>query len=233
MSRIKNIHYIHTAISFICSALALCLVILPGEWSGSSATAGRIYSFVDENGVYHYSNVPTDPRYASFAGNSSKNIVRARPNPINTKYPEPGREHCVHSVDHAEIKKAVKHAALLHGLDPALVNAIIEVESGGRTDAISSKGAVGLMQLMPETARELGVADRTDVRQNIKGGTEYLKSLLERFRGDVILALAAYNAGPSAVEKYKGLPPYLETVRYVRKVLEAWNRYRLSERGTN
>ena len=89
------------------------------------------------------------------------------------------------------------------------------------------------MQLMPETAREVGVFDRTDAHQNIRGGTEYLKSLLERFKGDVILALAAYNAGPSAVEKYHGLPPYLETVRYVRKVLETWNRYRLSERGTN
>ena len=128
---------------------------------------------------------------------------------------------------------AVNHAALLHGLDPALVKAIIEVESGGRTNARSSKGAVGLMQLMPETARELGVADRKDARQNIRGGTEYLKKLLERFKGNVILALAAYNAGPSAVEKYQGLPPYLETVRYVRKVLEAWNRYRSMERGTN
>ena len=233
MSRIKNLHYIHTAISFICSALALALVMPPAGWHGSSAIAGQIYSFVDENGVYHYSNVPTDPRYTSFGNSVSKAAGQARPIPRNTKSRKPDRAHYAHRIESTELKKAVNQAARMHGLDPALVKAIIEVESGGRIDAVSSKGAVGLMQLMPETARELGVADRTDAHQNIKGGTEYLKSLLERFRGDVILALAAYNAGPSAVEKYQGLPPYLETVRYVRKVLEAWNRYRLSERGTN
>ena len=89
------------------------------------------------------------------------------------------------------------------------------------------------MQLMPGTASDMGVRDRTDSQQNIKGGTGYLSRLIERFNGNIVLALAAYNAGPSAVEKYKGLPPYLETVRYVRKVLEAWNRYRVSDGKRN
>ncbi|HSD67173.1 MAG TPA: transglycosylase SLT domain-containing protein, partial [Vicinamibacteria bacterium] len=112
----------------------------------------------------------------------------------------------------------VEEAARLHQVSPDLVRAIIAVESEFDQWAVSSKGARGLMQLMPDTARSLGVADCFDARQNIFAGTQYLRILLDQFGGDVDLALAAYNAGPTAVLRYGGIPPYRETRGYVQKV---------------
>ena len=107
-------------------------------------------------------------------------------------------------------------------LHPALVHSVIEAESNYDADAVSPKGAVGLMQLMPETARELAVADRRDPGQNVRGGASYLKQLLERYSGSrdgLLRALAAYNAGPAKVDRYDGLPPYDETRLFVRRVI--------------
>ena len=104
-------------------------------------------------------------------------------------------------------------------IDPALIKAIIMAESGYNTRAISKRGAKGLMQLMPVTAQSLGVEDIFNPHQNITGGVQYFKQMVNRFNGDVKLALAAYNAGPSAVEKHNGIPPYRETQRYVEKVM--------------
>ena len=109
------------------------------------------------------------------------------------------------------------------GLPPALVHSVIAAESAYDPQAVSSKGAVGLMQLMPETARELKVADRRDPSENVRGGTAYLKQLLDRYAGfsdSLLRALAAYNAGPARVDAYDGLPPYDETRSFVRRVLE-------------
>lgn len=113
----------------------------------------------------------------------------------------------------------VRVAAERHAVDPRLIHSVIIAESGGNPQAVSTKGARGLMQLMPRTAAGLGVWNSFDPRQNIEGGTRYLRSLLDRFGGDLALALAGYNAGPGAVETYRGVPPYDETRGYVRKVL--------------
>lgn len=112
----------------------------------------------------------------------------------------------------------IEAAAALHGVSSQLVRAVIQVESQFDHRAVSSAGARGLMQLMPDTARRLGVADSFDPRQNILGGAKYLRMLLDMFRGDVSLAVAGYNAGENAVVRYKGVPPYRETQGYVRKI---------------
>jgi len=116
----------------------------------------------------------------------------------------------------------VIEAARQTELDPDLLFAVIQVESGGDATAVSPKGALGLMQLMPETAREVGVLNPLDPFENVLGGARYLSRMLQRFRGDLRLALAAYNAGPSAVEKHGGVPPYRETREYVRKVSQLY-----------
>jgi soluble lytic murein transglycosylase-like protein len=126
----------------------------------------------------------------------------------------------------AQIDSLVNENAGSQNVDPALVKAIIANESGFNANATSNVGAQGLMQLMPGTAQGLGVTDAYDPAQNVAGGTKYIKGLLDRFNGDVRLAVAAYNAGPGAVEKYGGIPPYAETQNYVQNVLASYAKYR-------
>lgn len=121
-------------------------------------------------------------------------------------------------VPEQELADLIDHHARRQGLHPQLVQAVMQVESGYNPRALSNKGAMGLMQLMPDTAKLLQVSDAWDPEQNIRGGTAYLRQQMDRF-GDLRLALAAYNAGPSAVAKYDGIPPYTETQSYVTKVL--------------
>lgn len=125
----------------------------------------------------------------------------------------------------------ITESAQQFGLDPALVRAVIHAESGFNPRARSPKGAIGLMQLMPATARLMGVSDATAPSRNIRGGTRYLASLLQRFQNDVGLAAAAYNAGPEAVKKYAGVPPYAETQVYVQRVHILHQRYRGAFKG--
>lgn len=125
-----------------------------------------------------------------------------------------------------QIDALVQQNAGAWQVDPALVKAIIANESGFNAAATSKVGAQGLMQLMPETASSVGVRDSYDPAQNVAGGTRYLKGLLDRFNGDVRLAVAAYNAGPGAVEKYGDVPPYAETRNYVQNVLGSYDKYR-------
>jgi hypothetical protein len=120
--------------------------------------------------------------------------------------------------DREELEALATEAATQYGVSPELVRAVIQAESGYRTEAVSRVGALGPMQLMPTTAKSLGVEDPQDARQNIFGGTKYLSKLLDRFNGNVALALAGYNAGPTVVARHKGIPPYGETRGYVRKI---------------
>src|SRR5512144_732650 len=113
----------------------------------------------------------------------------------------------------------IEGASVKYNVNPTLIRAVMGQESGGNPGAVSNKGAQGLMQLMPGTARRMGVSDITDPAQNIDGGTRYLRLLLDRFKGNVPLALAGYNAGEGAVDKYQGIPPYPETENYVKKIV--------------
>lgn len=117
------------------------------------------------------------------------------------------------------VETAIRQAAAKYNLSPDLVRSVIRAESNFQPTAVSSAGAMGLMQLMPETAKDLGVTNAFDIRQNVDGGTRYLRQMLDRFNGDVKLALQAYNAGPGAVEQYNGNVPFAETRQYVKRVL--------------
>ena len=117
----------------------------------------------------------------------------------------------------------IRQIALSEGVDPQLIRGIVQVESQFNPRARSSKGAMGLMQLMPETATLMGIRDPWDPRENIAGGTRYFSSLMKRYKGDIAKALAAYNAGPGAVDTYNGIPPYQETREYVKNVLAIFN----------
>lgn len=128
------------------------------------------------------------------------------------------------STSRSEINELISKYADKNGLDEDFVKAVINQESGFNPNATSHCGAMGLMQLMPATAQGLGVTNAYDAEQNIEGGTKYLKGLLDRFGNDKSLALAAYNAGPNAVKKYGGIPPYAETQNYVKSVLGKYER---------
>jgi soluble lytic murein transglycosylase-like protein len=130
------------------------------------------------------------------------------------------------SGDNRDFDGMIREASQTHRVDESLIRAVIKQESAYDPKATSHCGAMGLMQLMPETAAELGVGDAYDPYQNIMGGTKYLRQLLDRFNGNITKAVAGYNAGPGAVEQYGGIPPYQETQNYVSCVLEFYQRYK-------
>lgn len=167
------------------------------------AAAAQAMRRVDAEGVVHLTNVPADPRYRGLpmVGGSRASWLRL-----------PDRTQRGHAV-------VIQEIARRYGVSPRLVEAVVRVESGFDRAAVSPKGAGGLMQLMPDTAAALGVTDRFDARQNITGGVRHLRYLLDRYRGSITLALAAYNAGEGVVDTYRGVPPYPETQQYVRRVL--------------
>jgi soluble lytic murein transglycosylase-like protein len=123
------------------------------------------------------------------------------------------------------VEHCIQEASSRYGLNPSLIRSVIRAESDFQPRAVSPSGAQGIMQLMPETAKALGVRNPFDVRQNIDGGARYLRQMLDEFGGDVKLALAAYNAGPGAVRQHNGRVPYPETRQYVRRVLRFFGEY--------
>jgi soluble lytic murein transglycosylase-like protein len=173
-----------------------------------SVVHADIYRFVDDAGVVHFSNVPADSRYSLYivtpvvrdANRAGNSLQRA-----------------------AEFDPAIRRAAHTAAVRPELVRAVIAVESAFNPAAVSRRGAVGLMQLKPETARRYGVANAFDPEQNILGGARYLRDLLVRYGNDLELTLAAYNAGEDAVERYgRSVPPFSETRRYVPAVMRLY-----------
>lgn len=195
--------------------LGVLLSALCGVFFTSSA-GGDIYRYVDPNGVVHFTNVPTSPKYRLYMRKSRPRIIW-----------DGGRRGL-------RFDPLIRRTALQYGVDPLLVKAIIKVESDFDPWAVSHKGAKGLMQLMPETARRLDVRDLFDPAENVRAGVHHLKGLLDLFGGELKLALAAYNAGKEAVIQYGRVPPYEETRNYVRKVLiyyQLLRRHRAAARG--
>ena len=173
-------------------------------FSGISPVYADIYRYVDAQGIVHFTDTPT---------HSFWSLYRKQGN-------HPG------SVGRPSFASLIREYANRYRLDEALIKAVIKVESDYRPYIVSSKGAQGLMQLIPATARSLNVKDPFDPAENIRGGSLYLRLMLDRFDGDLELALAAYNAGPTAVLRYGGIPPFNETVNYIRRVKYHLNRYR-------
>jgi len=174
-------------------SLSLISSLLLFLWS-YPLCAGHLYTYVDKRGVLHITDF--------WRGGSAPVRAAALPPP--------------------SLEGIIQQASQEQGLDPSLVKAIIQVESGFNPGALSPKGAMGLMQLMPDTARLYGVKDPWDIAQNVRAGTAYLRDLIQYFNGDLKKALAAYNAGPKAVRDYGGVPPFPETQKYVRDVLSLY-----------
>jgi len=168
-----------------------------------------IYRYVDSEGVIHYSNTQPDEKFTLYLREGPKAAPRAAS-------ALPGGGWMTGYVD--RVSRA-------NDLPPALVHAIIKAESNGQRKAVSPKGAKGVMQLMPFTSKRLRVSDPFDPIENIEGGIRYIKELLVTFEGDLTNTIAAYNAGPAAVRKYGGVPPYQETRLYVRRVMDLYRQY--------
>ncbi len=196
------------------TALVHALVLAVATAFAGAARAD-IYGHVDEDGEIHLANHPTSDGFEVWAQSPRE---RARQPEAGGDAPAAVRVEPLAAM-RARYHPMVQEAARTYELEPALLHAVISVESAYNPNAKSRKGASGLMQLMPDTARRYGVADIFDPVQNIRGGARYLRDLLRMFNNDMKLALAAYNAGENAVVRHGKIPPYQETVAYVPKVL--------------
>lgn len=195
------------------------LILLPTALLlGDTASAmAEIYCFTDSRGVVHYTNVRTDPRYKLMPGIVSFSRAPVRRPPFRAQ----AQAHSERSFE-----SHIQEAALRYDIDPMLIKAVIKQESNFDPNATSNKGALGLMQLMPGTARDMNVNDVFDPRENIFGGTRYLKRLSSQFNGDLVLTLASYNAGPERVGSTNRIPDIPETQDYVRTVMSLYDSYK-------
>jgi soluble lytic murein transglycosylase-like protein len=195
--------YLTVLLSFFC---LLCL---------STPSSAGIYRYVDANGVIHFTNCPGDPKFKLYLRESKEDVgveIRALSLP-NTKDP-------------THYDSLISEFSQKYKVDFALIKAMIRTESGFNPFAISRKGAKGLMQLMPETASRMNVSNVFNPKENIEGGVRYFKYLLSLFNDDLRLSLAAYNAGENLVAELRSIPPYRETIDYVRKVLNYYQSYK-------
>jgi Transglycosylase SLT domain len=199
----------------------IALAMMAGLWfSLPHSTRAQIVASVGSDGqtVYVNGDSPGDRHRSTISAPSAALSVRSAGSAGGEATSGSG------AVSDPQLDQIVREAAARHDLDPALVKAVISTESGWNQYAVSPKGAMGLMQLIPSTAERFGVGNPYDPAQNIEGGTAYLKELLDRYHGDLTKSLAAYNAGPGAVDASGGVPWYPETRRYVRKVTNAYFR---------
>ena len=206
--RPKNLGYLARVL-----AIALPAVLLPG------LAAADIYSYTDEDGVTHFTNKPpSDGKYKLYLKSSERAGKKGH---VAVFMPSDKSADRFNRYD-----TWIRQAATLYQIPEELVRAVIKVESDYDPRAVSPAGAVGLMQLMPETAMRMQVRDIQDPRENIFGGVRFLRVLANAFNGDIALTVAGYNAGEYAVVKYGGIPPYAETQAYVTRVLSFYGRYR-------
>ena len=187
----------------LAAVLAATLIL------GGPAAAQQVYYYRDAKGVIHFTDAPTDNRYRPF---EVKTQVKVGVGSFR--------------MDPALLQPYITAAARKYKLDPALINAVITVESAFDPYAVSWAGARGLMQLMPGTAEMVGVTNSFSARQNIMGGSKYLRSMLDRFKGNLQLALAAYNIGPERVAREKKIPDVAETQAYVKRVMKYYKQYK-------
>jgi soluble lytic murein transglycosylase len=167
-----------------------------------------IYMYRDADGVMHFTNTPSSPEYRIY--------IRSPKSRFNSP------------ADINKYDRIIKEAAHRHGVDFSLLKAIIQAESSFNPQAVSKKGARGLMQIMPQNYPALNIKDPFDPRQNIMGGTRYFRKLYDRYNGKLALTLSAYNAGPTVVDRYQRIPPIPETERYVEKVMRFYRHYKNS-----
>ena len=173
---------------------------------GPATIQADIYMYRDAKGVMHFTNVPVSADYRLFVSNTEPRFKKTRNN--------------------KKFDRIIQDASQRYGVDFSLIKAIIRAESCFDHLAISRKGARGLMQIMPQNFKTLDIQDPFDPHQNIMGGARYFRSLLDRYQGELGLTLAAYNAGPTAVDRYRRIPPYAETQDYVEKVLRFYEQYK-------
>jgi soluble lytic murein transglycosylase-like protein len=197
-------------------------------FSGAAGSVrADIYRCKRSDGTQHYTNIREPGRRCELVVRSSK---KSKSHAAASRHKAAGAKADTNrSTDPARYRRydgLIGEAAMLYQLPEPFIRAVMRVESDFNPSVVSRAGAMGLMQLMPKTARSMGVSDPFDARQNILGGARYLRILANRFKGDLVLTVAAYNAGQGAVEKHNGIPPYKETQRYVRRVLKHYYAYR-------
>lgn len=204
----------------------ICLWTIPAH--------GQIVSYLDSNGKRVFINADSPPSFrqakasiaeASVMPGIAPRATQTSPSASSaTQGTIQGASSAAVLANREKIETMIREVSARYNVDPALVRAVIETESNWNSSAVSRKGALGLMQLVPGTARQLGVNNAFDPKQNLDGGVRYLHSLLERYNGDLDRALAAYNAGPGAVDRAGGVPRYRETREYVQKVTDSYFR---------